>query len=414
MLLKGSRSKIVDLGFNTTIPIKIEVQIDGRHIYDTSIFGVNSNDKLEDDRYMVFFNQPSSPNGEIKKIDENTYEVLLDKMPQTVNKLVLTASIDGDGVMGEINNIKLKLSQNNIVEEMILTGNMFKEQKALILIEIYLKDTWRLNVTASGFDGGLSALLKHFGGEEAEEEEAIQQQPEQPQQAVKISLEKKVQEKTPELISLVKPIKVSLEKHKLEDEKSQVVLLMDISGSMSRNYSSGIVKEFINRVVPLALHFDDNGSFDFLLFGSKHKYMPDVTPDNYKTCLDNWREIMNEIGSGTDLSKPMKDVYDKFGKNSNIPVYVICVTDGSTSNAGKVEKMIKEGAKYPVFWQFIGIGRESFGLLEKLDDLRGRVVDNADFTPIKDLSKISDSELYNNLLKEFPNWLKEARAKGIL
>ena len=46
--------------------------------------------------------------------------------------------------------------------------------------------------------------------------------------------------------------------------------------------------------------------------------------------------------------------------------------------------------------------------------MEGRFIDNANFFHIKDIEKISDEELYNNLLNEFPEWLAEAKTKGIL
>ncbi|MDR2141107.1 MAG: TerD family protein, partial [Deltaproteobacteria bacterium] len=49
-----------------------------------------------------------------------------------------------------------------------LTGADFAGEKALIAIEIYRKDEWRLAAVASGFNGGLAALLQHYGGEQME------------------------------------------------------------------------------------------------------------------------------------------------------------------------------------------------------------------------------------------------------
>jgi hypothetical protein len=46
--------------------------------------------------------------------------------------------------------------------------------------------------------------------------------------------------------------------------------------------------------------------------------------------------------------------------------------------------------------------------------MEGRFIDNANFFHIKDIEKISDEELYNNLLNEFPEWLAIAKTKGIL
>jgi hypothetical protein len=46
--------------------------------------------------------------------------------------------------------------------------------------------------------------------------------------------------------------------------------------------------------------------------------------------------------------------------------------------------------------------------------IEGRFIDNANFFHIKDIEKVSDEELYNNLLNEFPIWLTEVKSKGIL
>ena len=49
----------------------------------------------------------------------------------------------------------------------VFTGAGYQQEKALILCEVYRKDgIWRFSVVDSGFNGGLSALLAHFGGEE--------------------------------------------------------------------------------------------------------------------------------------------------------------------------------------------------------------------------------------------------------
>ena len=63
---------------------------------------------------------------------------------------------------------------------------------------------------------------------------------------------------------------------------------------------------------------------------------------------------------------------------------------------------------------FVGVGNANFGILERLDDLEGRRVDNADFFSLSDLKMISDDELYERLLGEYPSWLRDAAAAGIL
>lgn len=68
----------------------------------------------------------------------------------------------------------------------------------------------------------------------------------------------------------------------------------------------------------------------------------------------------------------------------------------------------------PLFWQFVGIGGSNYGALSDLDTMSGRVVDNAGFFAIDDLHKVSEEELYDRLMSEFPVWLRAAKAKGII
>jgi hypothetical protein len=75
---------------------------------------------------------------------------------------------------------------------------------------------------------------------------------------------------------------------------------------------------------------------------------------------------------------------------------------------------MREASKQGIFWQFVGIGKEKFNFLQKLDDLTERFIDNADFFKLNDFNSISDEELYDRILTEFPTWLKEAREKGII
>jgi len=48
------------------------------------------------------------------------------------------------------------------------------------------------------------------------------------------------------------------------------------------------------------------------------------------------------------------------------------------------------------------------------DTMDGRFIDNANFFQLNDLNKISDEELYDRLLAEFPTWLREAKIKRII
>ncbi|MBQ3451157.1 MAG: TerD family protein, partial [Selenomonadaceae bacterium] len=61
---RGSRDKLEKF-FDLNRPLKIILKTDGAATYDFCCFCVDANNKLSDDRYMIFYNQLSSPNGEI-------------------------------------------------------------------------------------------------------------------------------------------------------------------------------------------------------------------------------------------------------------------------------------------------------------------------------------------------------------
>ncbi|HAP79624.1 MAG TPA: tellurium resistance protein, partial [Ruminococcus sp.] len=165
-LQRGFRDKL-EKYFDINQDIDIIMNTYGNSVYDYCCFGVDSSNRLSDDRYMIFYNQTSSPYGEIRLNGSSSFRVSLRNMPPNICKLVFTVSIDGNGTMGNISSHSLRLSQNgNSALELNLSGNDFHSEKAVISIEIYKKDTWRIGVIAGGFNGGLKDLLKFYGGTE--------------------------------------------------------------------------------------------------------------------------------------------------------------------------------------------------------------------------------------------------------
>lgn len=388
--------------------IKINIKAFGSAEYDVSCFGLDSNEKLSDDRYMVFYNQTSSPNNEIvmNSSESNTeFSADLNKLPNNIDKLVITINTDdtANESMSTLNSLSVIVED----KELTLTGKDFSEERALIACEVYKnKGEWKLNMVARGFNGGLSKLLENFGGEEETKSNTV----EQPK---KVSLEKKLEEKAPKLVSLAKPIKVCLDKHKLNEVEACVAVVMDLSGSMNQRYRSGAVQRIIDKTLPLAVQFDDDGSMDFWFFGTNCRKMQDLNLNNYETATENWKQVQKELGGCNDEVSVMYEVIDKF-KNSDKPAYILFVSDGGIYSGGKIKKLIQEASQYPIFWQFMGVGGSNYSILEKLDTMDGRVVDNANFFAIDDFDDVPNDELYNRLLSEFPSWLKEAKTKGII
>ena len=104
-----------------------------------------------------------------------------------------------------------------------------------------------------------------------------------------------------------------------------------------------------------------------------------------------------------------------------MPVYVMFVTDGDTQDREGTEQEIRNASMEGIFWQFMAIGEKrtgflarltgNFEFLEKLDQLTGRVVDNANFFLVKDPQEPTDEQLFDLLMHEYPDWLNAAKAK---
>lgn len=164
---RGQKGKLADLGVAATFEVRIDIQAPGGTV-DISCFGLDANERLADDRYMVFYNQPASPRGEIAATlapGRASFRIDLDALPPTIAKLVFTAALDGAGTMRDIGTATLRLGD---AVAFPLTGADFAGERAVMFGELYRRDgQWRFGAVGQGFDGGMSALLKHFGGVEA-------------------------------------------------------------------------------------------------------------------------------------------------------------------------------------------------------------------------------------------------------
>lgn len=164
---RGQKGKLADLGCNSPFTIGLDLSAAGMSL-DVSCFGVDAADKLSDERYMVFYNQLASP-GDAVKLDLGSgaprFAVNLAALPDSICKLVFVAAIDGNGTMRQLGASSMTLGD---AIQFPFGGADFQDEKAVIIGELYRKDgIWRFGAVGQGFNGGLSALLKHFGGEEA-------------------------------------------------------------------------------------------------------------------------------------------------------------------------------------------------------------------------------------------------------
>jgi len=419
-LVKGQRFKLQQIGVNSKLKLEVEKVFNNKLEIDICCFGVDENNNLSDDRYFIFYNQLSSPEGAIKKdSNKDIFYIDFSLIPKNIKKIILSMSIDGDGKINDINEGVLKfLKENLVLAEFKFKGSSYTKEKSIILLEIYIKDNfWRSNIVASGFNGGLGDVLRSYGGEEIEEDEI----PKEEEKKSNIFLEKKkkveklVLEKAPQLIDLTKKATITLEKKNLQNVVARVVVVLDRSGSMYEQYRNGDIQKAMDKLLPIALMFDDDGQLDTWAFSEKSIHLSEISLDNIKNYLNNekggwdkWR-----IGAINDEPVVMEEIIDMY-EDSNDPAYIIFISDGGIYKETHIKRLLIESSSKPIFWQFVGIGGNNYGILEELDTMGGRVVDNANFFDIDNIDSLSDEELYDKLLNEFPSWLKEAKEKNII
>ncbi|NGZ74874.1 VWA domain-containing protein [Saccharibacillus alkalitolerans] len=248
-----------------------------------------------------------------------------------------------------------------------------------------------------------------------------------------IDLRKKAEEN---LISLSKTATISLGKKGLGNQRARVALALDISGSMTGLFSSGIVQAVCERTLGLGMNFDDNGAADVFLFGVGDYSVGEIGKENFYEFVDREIRPKYKLENGTNYAGVMQRIADYYypgalsvkkglfglgrakvsvsAPRPEEPVYVIFVTDGNCFDGERAAEIVRRTSRLGIFWQFVGVGKENFQFLKKLDDLDGRLIDNANFFQVNDLKKISDEELYDRLLGEFPDWLKAAKENSLI
>ncbi|MHA0036136.1 TerD family protein [Deinococcus sp. PESE-13] len=168
-LQKGQRLPLAQVLSGTQLTL--QTQLAGMREVDISVFGLDEQRKLSDERYFIFYNQTSSPEGAIRlDLNQQSFTLDLERMPLGIHRLLLAATSD-DQTFADLGSGTSRVVDgqgNEVVFE--LTPGMFSTEQAVMLLELYRhQGAWRVAGVAQGFSGGLAALLQSFGGEVAED-----------------------------------------------------------------------------------------------------------------------------------------------------------------------------------------------------------------------------------------------------
>lgn len=415
---------------------------------DASVFMLGTDGKVPDERYFVFYNNLKSLDGCLRHSgdnktgqgegDDETIHVDLTKVNSAIHEMVFVVTIhegqEKNQNFSQIKNAFIRLSNQETGSELARYDlkEAFSQETALEFGRLYKKDgEWRFQAVGQGYNAGLQTFVDKYHVETKQEEKKEEPKVENPlithaqdTQQQPIDITKKAD------INLLKAkVDIVLKKKDITNVVARVALVLDISGSMLHQYTSGAVQAFLERIVPVASRLDDDRTLDVWFFGStfkRTKSVREANVDGYiqEQCGEKKRtllilktpSLMKELGFGNNEPPVIRDVIKKYTQEnpSKLPTFVVFLSDGGVIDEQGIKKAVIDAAKYPIFWQFVGLAGSSYGILERLDTMGGRIVDNADFFHVDDLGKITDNQLYERLLNEFPSWIKEARLKGIL
>ncbi len=391
---------------------------------DLFVSQLDAQRRVRSDADLVFFNQPISPEGAVRLLEGVTAQVDLAGVPADVAVLSFAVAANDEGAdgpppLGQIAGLTVEVRA--IPESRAGSGvhtapvSRLSTERAAVLVEMYRHGGgWKLRNVCAGWTEGLAALVREHGVVVDEEpEDSAPPAPEADRMLVtereKLDLRKR--EVTKVLLTKGAPT-----------AQARVVLVLDKTGSMRRAYSTGVVSRVVERMVPVAATLDDDGALECYLYARRFAKLPDVYADTVTEWSRQYLHLSghhggidyDDLGAANDEPPILREIITGLRRGAAMPTLVLFFTDGGFGQRREITALITKAAGLPAFFQFVGVGRANYGLLERLDDLAGREVDNVGFFALDDVDAVSDAELYARVLGEFPDWLRAARNAGIV
>lgn len=396
---------------------------------DLSALLVTANGKVRSDADFIFFNQPVGPGVQLASGTPGALHISLGHIPQDIDQIraVLTLE-DPQATFGGYQAPLATLSDRagKLLCEYRIDG--LGPESVVIALELYRRGAgWKVRAVGQGYAGGFAALVTDHGVT-VDDDPAPSPRPAPDAVAVERGGVRTVAGE--QKLSLEKRQKLDLRKREVakvllakgaDGVRARVLLVIDKTGSMSELYKKKVVHRVVERMIPVAIQLDDDGELEPYLYGSGFAKLPNVRVDTAESWCAEFIHIggvhgginYRSIGGYNDEIPVMTEILNVLRPEGD-PTLVLFFTDGGFHKRGPITALMRTAAEYPAFWQFIGLGRNDFGVLRKLDTLRGRKVDNAGFFEIADIDRMSDADLYSKLLSEFPDWLRAARAAHVL
>ncbi|WP_203996910.1 vWA domain-containing protein [Virgisporangium aurantiacum] len=423
--------------------IRVEVRWDpaGPTVDLTGLL-LGADGRVGGDGDMVFYNHPRHASGAVRlHTGAGRLEVALPSVPAEVATVALAVSVDSgtfDAVTG------LHLLVREVGNEPVLRFDPpeLAGLSALVLGELYRRGAgWKFRAVGQGWSDGLAGLARTYGiAVEADADGAPSVVPGVAAPAVAVVAtpgEERLPADVRDRLSLRKRLVGEvLAKQDAAGVRARVFLVLDASGSLEHAYHDGTVARVVERLAAVGAQLTPDGVLAAWIFASTMTRLPDLTVAD----LPEWTRRYvrpgriqdfaadpvpmfrpdgtldgEALGYGNEEPKVMKDVVRTVAAlPPGPPVLVLFLSDGGVSRSQQIESILRKSADRPMFWQFVGVDGANYGVLERLDALTGRRVDNAGFFAVDDIDTLTDADLYARLLSEFPTWIRAARSVGVI
>ncbi|WP_460868917.1 VWA domain-containing protein [Rhodococcus aerolatus] len=367
--------------------------------------------RTDDD--LVFYNQPRSPEGAVRLVGGDQVEVDLARVPADVTTLAV--AVAAETPLADVAGLAVRVGGHECHAAGLTT------ERAAVLVEVYRRaGAWKVRNRSAGWAEGLPALVREHGvsvdddeNDDAPTEPVVRSVPGEERLAPAVREKLDLRKRAVATVLLTKGA---------PQVRARVVLVMDKTGSMRKQYNTGVVRRVVERVVPVAVQLDDDGALECLLYARGVAVLPDLHVAELSRWCDAHLHLAgvhagidhDAIGHSNDEIPVLTTILQQLQRGAELPTLVLFFTDGGFSQKAAITALIRRAAGLPAFFQFVGVGQANYGLLTRLDELDGREVDNVGFFALDDIDAVSDAELYDRLLGEFPDWLRAARAAGVL
>lgn len=403
----------LNAGQNVPLPeATVRVEVSGA--VDLTALVLSASGKVDGDADMVFFNQPEAPGA---RLAGRTLDLTPGALRSGAERVVLVASPAAEGqTFREVPGVGVSLTSGAL--SATFTPGTLTTETALVLCEVYRRDgAWKVRAVGQGYSDGLAGLARDFGVDVEEPvaapAPAVTPAPAPPApSAPAISLTKGEERLPPDMrkrLSLRKElVTVSLTKKGATGLKARVIGVLDVSGSTSGLFRSGVFARAVERIMPVAAALDDDAEMQMFLMGARGVRVDDLQVGDLPQWLERYTtKRPTEAGGYNNEPAAIEEVLRYVATQStDVPTLVLFFHDGGVTDNKGTEAAIRAAVPAAVFWQFIGLGRASYGILARLDDLQGRAVDNTGFFALDDIDAVPDAELYDRLVQEFPDWVR--------